>query len=191
MLLEVKGLSKSFGGIRAVDSVSMSIEKGELSSIIGPNGAGKSTLFNLLSGHLHPDSGKILFKGRDITCLPPYKVSRLGIGRSFQRVNVFPELSVFQNIQLSLMASNDQGQQLFSSAGKMYVEETHRLISTVKLSDKEDTLAGSLSYGDQKRLELGIALGVGPELLLLDEPTAGMSPEDTLDFTRFIAALAK
>jgi branched-chain amino acid transport system ATP-binding protein len=190
-LLEVERLSKSFGGIRAVDGVSMSVEKGELGSIIGPNGAGKSTLFNLLTGHLAPDSGEILFNGRDITYLPPHKVSRLGIGRSFQRVNVFPELTVFQNIQLSLMASHDKGQALFSSASKMYVEETHRLISTVKLSDKEDTPAGSLSYGDQKRLELGIALGVGPELLLLDEPTAGMTPEDTFDFTRFIAALAE
>lgn len=191
MLLEAKNISKSFGGIRAVQNVSLTIEKGELSSIIGPNGAGKSTLFNLLTGHLVPDSGEIVFNEKNTTHMAPHEVSRLGIGRSFQKVNVFSELPVFENIQLSLMAAHGKGKQLFSSAKSMYVEEANRVMSTVKLTEKKDTPAGFLSYGDQKRLEVGIALGVGPELLLLDEPTAGMSPDDTLDFTRFLAELAE
>ena len=191
MILEARGLSKSFGGIRAVNDVSLQIEKGELSSIIGPNGAGKSTLFNLFTGHLGPDSGRVFFKNKDITNLPPYKISRMGMGRSFQRVNIFPELTVFENIQLSLLSGQGKGRDLFSQANEILIEETEYVLGIVGLADQKKTFAGLLSHGDQKRLEVGIALGGNPEILLLDEPTAGMSPEETRNFTRFIKSLAK
>ncbi len=191
MIFEARHLSKAFGGIKAVDDVSLQIEEGEVSSIIGPNGAGKSTLFNLFTGHLRPDTGELFYKDENITTLPPYKISKMGIGRSFQRVNVFPELSVFENVQLSLLSGRGLGSRLFQGAGKMLVTETRDLLDLVGLGDKEGSPAGFLSYGDQKRLEVGIALGGAPELLLLDEPTAGMSPEDTVNFTRFIQKLAK
>lgn len=191
MILEIRSLSKAFGGIKAVDQVSLSVYKGELSSIIGPNGAGKSTLFNLITGHIVPDSGRIIFKGRDITGLPPYAISALGIARSFQRVNIFSMLSVFENIQIAFLSVNKKGKNIFKNAQKMFVKETEQILEIVGLSKYKNELAASLSHGDQKRLEVGIALAAKPELLLLDEPTAGLSPEETIDFTKFINELAK
>jgi branched-chain amino acid transport system ATP-binding protein len=191
MILEIKSLSKAFGGIKAVDNVSLRVDQGELSSIIGPNGAGKTTLFNIITGHIAPDSGQIIFKGQDITGLPPYVISSLGIARSFQKVNIFSMLRVFENIQVALLSAHGKGKELFSNAKTLFYRETEEILEIIGLKGYANELAGSLSHGDQKRLEVGIALGGKPQLLLLDEPTAGMSPEDTLDFTEFIRSLAK
>lgn len=179
MLLQIKELSKAFGGLLAVNSFTLSVNKGDLHAIIGPNGAGKTTLFNLISGYLVPDHGKVIFKGKEITGLPPHKICQKGISRSFQRVNIFPKLTVFENVQVALLSHKRQSHNLFSVAGKMYEEEVLVILDTVGLCDQARLRAEALSHGDKKRLELAIALSSEPELLLLDEPTAGMSPEET------------
>lgn len=191
MILEVEGLSKSFGGLKAVSDVCLQINEGELSSIIGPNGAGKSTFFNLLGGKFRPDCGKILFQGEDITGLPPHKVCRKGMSKSFQRQNIFPRLNAFENIQIAVLSEQKRIRNLALPAGRQCREETDQVLERVGLEDKRDNLAGYLSYGDQKRLEIGIALATRPRLLLLDEPTAGMSPDETVTITHLIQKLAR
>jgi len=191
MILEVEELSKSFGGLKGTDNVSFAIKSGEISAIIGPNGAGKSTLFNLLSGYIRPDKGRVIYHGKEITHLPPHEISHMGIGRSFQVVNTFPRLSTFENIQLALLCSRGKINNISSSARHMLIDETEEILRIVKLLDKSPLPSGSLAHGDQKRLEIGIALGGEPDLLLLDEPTAGMSPEDSMDFAGFIARIAR
>jgi branched-chain amino acid transport system ATP-binding protein len=179
LILQVEGLRKSFGQFMVIMDVSFSIKKGELSSIIGPNGAGKTTLFNLITGHLKPDKGRIIFNGEEITGLSPFQICRKKVSRSFQKSNIFPFLSVFDNIQLSILANQGKTMKLFTSARGMAKQETIAIMEEIGLSERGSDLAGNLSYGDQKLLELGIALGNDPVLLLLDEPTAGMSPAET------------
>jgi len=180
MILRVEGLSKSFGGLMAVHNVSFSVKKRERCAIIGPNGAGKSTLFNLLTGHLRPDAGRVYFKKEEITGLPPHRICRKRISRSFQRVNIFPMLSVFENIQVALLAAQRKSKMIFSAARKMARQETEKLLEDIGLQGQREEISGTLSHGDQKRLELGIALAGNPLLLLLDEPTQGMSPDETM-----------
>jgi branched-chain amino acid transport system ATP-binding protein len=191
MILETKNLVKSFGGLTAVSDVNLQVKEGELVSIIGPNGAGKTTLFNLLTGHLPVDSGRVIFKGKDITRLPPHTISRIGIGRSFQRLNIFPRLSAFENVQVAVFSVQHQSRNLFSRASKLAQQETEMILNSVGLLDKKDTKGGLLAHGDQKRLEMGIALAVQPQLLLLDEPTQGMSPQESVEITRLIQKLVK
>lgn len=191
MILEAEGISKSFGGLKAVSDVHLQVDAGELSSIIGPNGAGKSTFFNLLSGKFRPDAGRILFDGEDITGLPPHRICRKGISKSFQRQNIFPRLSAFENIQIAVLSEQKRIRNLALPAGNQCRGETQQVLERVGLADKGDRLAGYLSYGDQKRLEIGIALATRPRLLLLDEPTAGMSPDETVTITRLIQKLAR
>ncbi|NIO67953.1 MAG: ATP-binding cassette domain-containing protein, partial [Anaerolineae bacterium] len=164
--------------------------KGELVAVIGPNGAGKTTLFNLISGQLKLDKGKIVFKGEEISGLPPYEICKRGIGRSFQIVNIFHRLTVFENVQVAVLSHKRQSSNLFSPAQSLAVEETNRLLESVGLANKASNIAGSLSHGDQKILEIAIALGNEPELLILDEPTAGMSPEETAATMALIKQLA-
>jgi branched-chain amino acid transport system ATP-binding protein len=190
-MLHVEGIKKSFGGLMAVHEVSFQIKEGELSSIIGPNGAGKTTLFNLLTGHLRPDAGRILFKEKEITGLSPHEICRKGIGRSFQRTNIFPRLSAFDNIQVAVMSWQRKSGNIFLQAQKMLREETDEILESVGLGDKKEMTAGLLAHGDQRRLEIGIALGSHPELLLLDEPTAGMSPEESGMTVDLIQKLAR
>ncbi|MBW1705272.1 MAG: ABC transporter ATP-binding protein [Deltaproteobacteria bacterium] len=190
-MLRTQGLTKSFGGLMTTNNVNLEIEKGELSSIIGPNGAGKTTLFNLLTGHLRPDSGRVIFKDKDITGLPPHKICRLGVGRSFQHINIFPKLTVFDNVQAAVLARRGKCINIFSPSKNMYREETIRLLETVELDDERDLPGELLSYGDQKRLEIGIALALRPSLLLLDEPTAGMSPEETAGIAVLIESVVQ
>jgi branched-chain amino acid transport system ATP-binding protein len=190
-MLRVEEIGKSFGGLMAVNGVSFQIEKGELSSIIGPNGAGKTTLFNLLTGHLSPDKGRILFKEKEITGLSPHGICRLGIGRSFQRTNIFPRLSAFDNVQVAVMSWRRKSSNIFLRVQKMLREETDEILESVGLGDKKEMTAGLLAHGDQRRLEIGIALGSHPELLLLDEPTAGMSPEESGRTVELIQGLAR
>jgi len=179
MILKVDKLTKSFGGLMAVAHISFSIQEGERSALIGPNGAGKTTLFNLLTGQLRPDEGRVYFQGEEVTGLPPHQICRKGISRSFQRVNIFPMLSVFENVQVAVLAAQRRTRKLFSAARKMAREETQMILESIDLGGEGAVISGTLSHGNQKRLELGIALAGNPRLLLLDEPTQGMSPEET------------
>lgn len=191
MILEVRSLKKYFGGITAVHDVSFGLEKHEVSSIIGPNGAGKTTLFNLITGKLTPDGGKVLFKGDDISGLQPYQICYKKLGRSFQVTNIFPKLNVYENIQVSILSAQGKSRKLFGRANRMVKEETMEILENLELADKRDVLGGLLAHGDQKRLDIGISLASLPELLLLDEPTAGMSPQETVKTTELIKKLAK
>ncbi|MDH3258534.1 MAG: ABC transporter ATP-binding protein [Deltaproteobacteria bacterium] len=179
-MLEVKKVSKSFGGVKAINNVSIEFEKGELSSIIGPNGAGKTTFFNLVTGKLVPETGKIVFEGDDITGLQPHTIVRKGIGRAFQRTNIFPRLDVFNNVRVAVLASMGKQRKVFSDYRKdgEVNARTVSLLESVRLLDKAEVTAGKLSHGDQKLLDMAIALALDPRVLLLDEPTAGMSPEE-------------
>ncbi len=190
-MLRVESVFKSFDEFMAVNGANLQVEKGEIVAVIGPNGAGKTTLFNLITGLLKPDRGRIIFKEEDITPLPPYEICRKGITRSFQIVNIFPRLTVFGNVQVAVLSHQRRSSNLFRSAERIAVKETREILETVGLLDKENLVAGSLSHGDQKILEIAIALGNEPELLILDEPTAGMSPEETQKTMELIKRLAK
>jgi len=190
-MFSVRGITKSFGGLLAVNGVTFHLENGEVSSIIGPNGAGKTTLFNLLTGHQKPDSGEIIFRDKDITGLPPHRICRRGIGRSFQRTNIFPRLSVFDNVQVAVMSWERKCKNIFLRARNMNKKETEDILDSMGLGGKKGMTAGLLAHGDQRLLEIGIALGSNPELLLLDEPTAGMSPEESNKTVELIQRLAR
>jgi len=189
-MLRVQALQKSFGDFKAVNGAHLTVEKGQLVAVIGPNGAGKTTLFNLISGQLQPDGGSIVFNDENINKLPPYKICRKGIARSFQIANVFPRLPGFRNVQVSVLSQQKLSNKLFHPASQMAVEETSRILESVGLLDKKFDVAGSLSHGDKRTLEIAIALGNEPELLILDEPTAGMSPEETTATMSLIQTLA-
>ena len=178
-ILKVEHLSKAFGGLQATNDVSYEMQTGELSGIIGPNGAGKSTFFNLLTGYHKVDSGRISFKGKDITNWPPHKISRLGISRAFQVSNIYPALTTYENIRQAILAQQRQTLNFFTPARRLAEKETRELLEVAGLSEHANLIAGTLSQGDKKRLELAVALGSKPELLYLDEPTAGMSGEET------------
>ena len=179
IILETRGLRREFGALVAVDDVSMRVQRQTLHSIIGPNGAGKTTFVNLLSGNLAPTSGKVFFKGRDMTNLPVHKTAHLGIGRSFQITNIFPNLTVLENIRLAAQALGKDNFRLFRSHRhfKQYEARAWEVIQQVDLTERALTLARNLPHGDQRKLELGMILAPDPELLLLDEPTAGMASE--------------
>jgi branched-chain amino acid transport system ATP-binding protein len=187
----VEAVVKSFDDFLAVNEANLSVQKGEIVAVIGPNGAGKTTLFNLITGQLPRDRGRIVFKGEDISELPPYERCRRGIGRSFQIVNIFPRLTVFQNVQVAVLSHQRKSSTLFRPAGNLAVGETRSLLESVGLSDKRKNVVGSLSHGDQKILEIAMALGNEPEMLILDEPTAGMSPEETFATIELIKRLAR
>jgi branched-chain amino acid transport system ATP-binding protein len=191
MILGVEKVKKSFDGFVAIDGVSFSIPRGEICSIIGPNGAGKTTLFNLITGHLRIDEGKLTFKDLDITNRRPHHICRLGVGRSFQRTNIFPRLTVFQNIQAAVLAHRGKSLTFFRPVDSFFQEETGEILGRVGLGEYAQTVSGSLSYGFQKQLELGIALASEPELLLLDEPTAGMSAQETHQTMELIGKITR
>ncbi len=191
-LLEIRRLYKAFGKVVTANGIDLTLEKGVITSIIGPNGAGKSTLINMLSGSLHVDSGEILFQGKEITYLPIHKRVRLGLCRSFQVVNVFPELTVFDNIQIPVLAVQKKAARLFrpvlrEKEARMEVEQ---VLERVGLETKAQVTAGALSHGDQRSLEVGIALAVRPKLLFLDEPTAGMNPVERVTLLQNIKRLS-
>jgi branched-chain amino acid transport system ATP-binding protein len=190
-MLQVEALDKSFEDFMAVNGANLTVGKGEIVAVIGPNGAGKTTLFNLITGALKRDRGKIIFRGEDISELPPYEICKKGISRSYQIVNIFPRLTVFRNVQVAVLSQQRKSRQLFHPAKNMVVRETNSILESVGLFDKAHGIAGSLSHGDQKILEIAIALGNEPELLILDEPTAGMSPEETSATMELIKRLAQ
>jgi branched-chain amino acid transport system ATP-binding protein len=189
-MLRVENLHKSFEDFKAVNGAYLTVEKGQLVAVIGPNGAGKTTLFNLITGQLKPDRGRILFNNEEISKLPTYEICRKGIARSFQIANIFPRLSVFRNVQVSVLSQQKLSNRLFEPAARLAVEETNRILESVGLLNKKLDVAGSLSHGDKRILEIAIALGNEPDLLILDEPTAGMSPEETTTTMALIQRLA-
>lgn len=190
-MLEVEKVRKSFDGFLAVQEADLIVDKGEVVAVIGPNGAGKTTLFNLITGQLKPDQGRIMFKGDDIAGLPPYEICKKGIGRSFQVVNIFNRLTVFENVQVAVMSHRRKTYNVFFPAQNLLNEETDEILKNVGLLNKAQSISGSLSHGDQKVLEMAVALGNQPELLILDEPTAGMSPEETSTTIDLVGRLTK
>lgn len=175
-VLELNSVTKNFRGLVAVDRLTLSVPKGQTKSVIGPNGAGKTTVFNLISGALLPSSGEILFNGRRINGVPPHKLCRLGMARSFQITNIFQGLTVFENIRLACQGKTGRSSLLGSVEHlKEEIEETRQILELLGLLHKRDETAGNLSHGDQRHLEIGIALAARPTFLLLDEPTAGMN----------------
>lgn len=191
MLLRVVKLGKTFAGFVAVQDVTLSVVQGQVACIIGPNGAGKSTLFNLITGHLRPTAGQVFFRDQDITGRPPHTICRLGIGRSFQRTNIFPRLSVFDNVHVALLAHHKQTRRFLTPAQRLLQGETYTLLEQVGLLEQASAISGLLSYGFQKQLELGMALASKPDLLLLDEPTAGMSPQETTQAMALIVTIVR
>ncbi len=190
-MLQVEQLQKAFDGFQAIADAHLSVPKGEVVAVIGPNGAGKSTLFNLITGHLQADSGHVRFKGEEITKLSPFKICHKGMARSFQLINIFSSLTVFENVQTSVLAIHRLDKNFFRPSRKLLVEETLEVLDSFGLYDFKDRSCSSLSYGDQKVLEIAIALGSKPELLLLDEPTAGMSSEETRKIVNLIKRLSQ
>jgi branched-chain amino acid transport system ATP-binding protein len=191
VILETQNLRREFGALIAVDDVSMQIERGSLHSIIGPNGAGKTTLFNLVSGTLPATSGSVYYKGEDITHLPNYRTIHRGIGRSFQITNIFPNLTVLENVRLAAQAMGRDSFRLFRSHTRFpeYVERAMEVLEEVGLAAKASGLAGTLPHGDQRKLELGMILAPNPEVLMLDEPTAGMAAEQVPELIELIQTI--
>jgi branched-chain amino acid transport system ATP-binding protein len=179
MFLETQSISKEFGKLFAVRDVSLEIMRGDIHAIIGPNGAGKSTYFNLITGYHTATSGRVLFKGKDITDLPAYRRCKLGITRSFQITSIYPKFTVYESVLMGLLSHRGVTLKFFANANKFFREEVWRILEDVGLADQADALGESISHGDKKRLELAVTVGTEPEMLLLDEPTCGMSPEET------------
>lgn len=196
MIIEVKQLYKAFGGLVAVNNVDLQVEKGLIHAIIGPNGAGKTTFFNALTGLIPADSGEILFADRRIETLPTHKISRLGIGRTFQNIRLFPYLSVLDNVRVG--AHNIAKHSIFSAIGRTplfrreegeITDFAMELLEKVGLADKTETYARNLPYGEQRKLEIARAMAGRPTLLLLDEPAAGMNNSETASLDEFIRSL--
>lgn len=189
-MLEVRNLRKSFSGFVATNDVSFTVDKQQIFAIIGPNGAGKSTLFNLITGHLTPDTGVVVLEGRDITGTAPHKICKMGMARSFQRTNIFSKLTVYENIQAAHIAYGGQSLNMWGASSKQFREKTEEMLASLALESVADTIAGELSHGAQKQVELGIALAGEPSILLLDEPTAGMSAQETHESISLLAKIA-
>jgi branched-chain amino acid transport system ATP-binding protein len=191
-LLQTENLTKSFGALTAVSGVSLAVEAGSLHSVIGPNGAGKTTLFNLLTGTFAPTSGKIVFDGRDITGTPAHGVAHLGLARSYQRTTVFPALSLLDNVWVAAFATGPSWKNFLWKKSNSYTETNERALQAlndVGLGDKANHPAREISHGEQRQLELAIALAASPRVLLLDEPAAGLSPEETRRMVALVRTL--
>ncbi|MFH1036234.1 MAG: ABC transporter ATP-binding protein [Pseudomonadota bacterium] len=190
-MLAVKDIKKAFGAFLAVGQANLEVKQGQIVAVIGPNGAGKTTLFKLITGQLKPDGGRIVFLGRDIAGLSAHRIAQGGISLSYQVVSVFTRLSVFDNVRVAVLAHQKRLLNLFTPASRLAVEETHEILESLGLSAKASAISGSLSHGDGKVLELAIALANRPRLLIMDEPTAGMSPEETQGAIALIQRLTK
>jgi branched-chain amino acid transport system ATP-binding protein len=189
--LEVQGLAKAFGGVRAVIDVGFSVAAGELLAMIGPNGAGKSTCFNLLNGQLRPDAGTVRLSGRDIVGLAPRRIWRLGVGRTFQITATFASMSVRENVQMALASHAGRLGALLARFDRLGVDDADVLLDQVGMRDQAERVCGVLAYGDIKRVELAVALANRPKLLLMDEPTAGMAPRERSALMELAARLAR
>jgi branched-chain amino acid transport system ATP-binding protein len=190
-VLEVRNISKRFGSLVAVRDISMTVQKGELRAIIGPNGAGKTTFFNMISGFLRPSTGSIEFDGRDVTAVPAHQRVNLGMARTFQITEIFPELTVFENVRIATEVADGFGLRPWLRRSER--NEVHRQVTdTLKLTaleTKANRLVGELAHGDQRAAEIAMALALRPRLLLLDEPTAGMGDQETYEITQLIRKL--
>ncbi|MCK9275856.1 MAG: ABC transporter ATP-binding protein [Syntrophales bacterium] len=191
MFFEVQNLEKSFGGVKATDNVSLHINEGDICSLIGPNGAGKSTFFNLITGYIRPDSGKVIFLGEDITGKTAMAIARKGIARSFQIVNIFPQLTAYENVMVAVLSQKKRSFNVIHPAKKIDKDEIYGLLQSTGLEQQAQMLGGQLSHGNQKRLEVAIALALKPKLLALDEPTAGMAEEEKSAILETIKTLMK
>jgi len=180
-LLQVAGLGKSFGGVRAVDDISFDIAAGELLALIGPNGAGKSTTFNMVNGQLRADSGSIKLAGQELMGLPPRKIWALGVGRTFQIAETFASFTVAENVQMALLSADKKLLASWRRASDYRRDDTLALLDKVGMAAQADRPCSDLAYGDVKRVELAIAVANGPKLLLMDEPTAGMAPKERVE----------
>ena len=177
-LLSVKGLGKSFGGVRAVDGIDFDIAPGELLALIGPNGAGKSTTFNMVNGQLRADRGTILLEGTELIGLQPRQIWKLGVGRTFQIAETFSSLTVLENVQMALLSADRQVFSFFARAGEHRRADALALLAQVGMAEQAERPCSELAYGDVKRVELAVAMAHEPKLLLMDEPTAGMAPKE-------------
>ncbi|HEX6415168.1 MAG TPA: ABC transporter ATP-binding protein [Burkholderiales bacterium] len=191
MVLSVERLSKAYGGVQAVREVSFSVAAAEMVAIIGPNGAGKTTCFNMLNGQLSPDSGDIRLGGSSIAGVPPHRIWRLGVGRTFQVTATFGSMSVRENVQTALRSFYRENFSFGRAAGARYVEEADALLERVGMRDQGERACAVLAYGDLKRVELAVALANRPRLLLMDEPTAGMAPEERGALMQLVVDLAR
>jgi len=192
-ILQVRGLSKHFGGLAAVDDISLDVGVGELHAVIGPNGAGKTTLINVLSGDLSPSAGSVLFRGTEMAHLAPERRSRLGVGRSYQKVNIFPAFSALENCRLAAQSREPRPLNWLRDAMsyESVLENARRALAAVGLADRAAVMAATLSHGEQRQLEIAMSLATDPKLLLLDEPLAGMGAEETLNMVKLIGELTK
>jgi branched-chain amino acid transport system ATP-binding protein len=190
-ILAVRGLAKSFGGVKAVDDVSFAVEAGTMLALIGPNGAGKTTCFNMLNGQLAPDRGEVILAGQDITGRKPRLVWRQGVGRTFQITATFTSMSVRENVQMALLSHAGRTYSPFGRARDAQRAEAEALLAQVGMREQADRACGILAYGDLKRVELAVALANAPKLLLMDEPTAGMAPRERIDLMALTARIAK
>jgi len=192
-ILEIRGACKNFGGLAAVDDVSLDVSVGDLHAVIGPNGAGKTTLINLLSGDLAPSSGRILFRGNDISALPTENRSRLGIGRSYQRTNIFPPFTALENCRLAAQSREPRPLYWWRDAFSYNetTDQARRALAAVGLAGRAREPALALSHGEQRQLEIAMCLATGPQLLLLDEPLAGMGAEESVKMVNLIGRLAE
>ncbi len=188
-VLTVNSLGKSFGGVRAVENVSFAIGKGEFLALIGPNGAGKSTTFNMINGQLAPDTGEILIGDRSIAGMAPRDIWRLGVGRTFQVAATFGSMAVVENVQMALISHASRLLNLWRPAASLYRERAIELLAQVGMADAADRPSRELAYGDVKRIELAIALANDPQLLLMDEPTAGMAPRERNELIKLVKQL--
>jgi branched-chain amino acid transport system ATP-binding protein len=190
-LLELRDICKSFGGLRALNGINMKIEQGSFGGIIGPNGAGKTTLFNVITKYIKPDSGQIFFQGTEITHLSTRAIVRKGIGRSFQLVNIYSDLSVLENIQFALISQKRKNANVFSLSANLYSEEAAAIADVLGIDAQLSIMAGAISHGDKRRLDIALALAQDPQLLLLDEPTSGLSPHERSAMVDLLMKLAR
>jgi len=192
-ILEVDSLAKSYGGVKAIDQVSLRVEKGELHALIGPNGAGKTTLISLLSGMLKPDGGNIRFKGRNVTSTPTHKLVKLGLARSFQITSVFAQMSALENVRMAVQAHAGHSFRFWSVAANDIAmrEQAMQFLHEVGLESRAEFVASTLSHGERRQLEIAMALALSPQLLLLDEPLAGMGPEESAAVIALLQQLKK
>ena len=188
-ILSIRSVAKAFDGVRAVDDVSFDLGKGEFLALIGPNGAGKSTCFNMINGQIMPDRGQILFEGRDIAGLPSRKIWRRGVGRTFQIAATFGSMTVAENVQMALISNAHEIFNAWVPAATRHRERALALLAQVGMAAAADRPSRELAYGDVKRVELAIALGNDPRLLLMDEPTAGMAPKERNDLIALVKRL--